>query len=81
MGLGSLYSGDVDVALRAFDQLADFAQRFGDRDILCLAQLGQGQARIMAGRVEEGMSLLDEAMVAVTRTRSPRCRRASSTAR
>ena len=66
VGLGSLYSGDVAVALRAFDQLADFAQRFADRDILCLAQLGQGQARIMAGRVEEGMILLDEAMVAVT---------------
>ena len=66
VGLGSLYSGDVDGALQAFDQLADFAQRFGDRDILCLAQLGQGQARIMAGRVEEGMTLLDEAMVAVT---------------
>ena len=66
VGLGSLYSGDVDSALQAFDQLAEFAQRFGDRDILCLAQLGQGQARIMAGRVEEGMTLLDEAMVAVT---------------
>ena len=66
VGLGSLYSGDVDGALQAFDQLAEFAQRFGDRDILCLAQLGQGQARIMAGRVEEGMTLLDEAMVAVT---------------
>ena len=66
VGLGSLYSGAVDGALQAFDQLADFAQRFGDRDILCLAQLGQGQARIMAGRVEEGMTLLDEAMVAVT---------------
>ena len=66
LALGSLYSGDVDVALRAFAQLADFAERFGDRDILCLAQLGQGQARIAAGRVEEGMILLDEAMVAVT---------------
>lgn len=66
VGLGSLYSGDVDGALRAFDQLADFAHGFGDRDILCLAQLGQGQARIMAGRVDDGMTLLDEAMVAVT---------------
>lgn len=65
-GLGSLYSGDVDGALRAFDQLAVFAHQFGDRDILCLAHLGQGQARIMAGRVEDGMVLLDEAMVAVT---------------
>ncbi|HEX5729158.1 helix-turn-helix transcriptional regulator [Microbacterium sp.] len=66
LGLGSLYSGDADGALRAFDQLVDFAQRFGDRDILCLARLGQGQARVMAGQVEEGMSLFDEAMVAVT---------------
>jgi len=66
MALGALYSGDVDGAQRAFEQLADFARHFGDRDILCLARLGQGQARIMAGRTEEGMSLLDEAMVAVT---------------
>lgn len=66
LALGSLYSGDVDVALRAFDELADFAQRFGDRDLICLAQLGRGQARIAAGRIEEGMILLDEAMVAVT---------------
>ena len=66
LGLGSLYGGDVDVALRAFAQLAEFARQFGDRDILCLAQLGQGQARIMGGRVEAGMALLDEAMVAVT---------------
>jgi DNA-binding CsgD family transcriptional regulator len=66
VGLGALYSGDVDGALQSFDGLALFAQSFGDRDILCLARLGQGQARIMAGRVEEGMTLLDEAMVAVT---------------
>lgn len=66
VALGSLYSGDADVALRAFEQLADFAQRFADRDILCLAQLGQGQALIAGGRVDEGMSLMDEAMVAVT---------------
>ena len=65
-GLGALYSGDVEGALRSFDGLAVFAEHFGDRDIMCLAQLGQGQARIMAGRVEEGMTLLDEAMVAVT---------------
>ncbi|MET4638422.1 LuxR C-terminal-related transcriptional regulator [Mycetocola sp. 2940] len=66
VGLGSLYSGDVDGALRAFDQLATFAERFADRDIYCLAQLGRGQSRIMAGQVEDGMTLLDEAMVAVT---------------
>ncbi|MET0830430.1 MAG: DNA-binding response regulator, partial [Microbacterium sp.] len=66
VGLGSLYSGDAEGALRAFDRLVDFAQRFGDRDILCLARLGQGQARVMAGQVEEGMILFDEAMVAVT---------------
>lgn len=66
LALGALYSGDVDGAQRAFRRLAEFARSFGDRDILCLAHLGQGQARIMAGRVEEGMSLLDEAMVAVT---------------
>jgi DNA-binding CsgD family transcriptional regulator len=66
VGLGSLYSGEVDGALGAFDRFADFAQRFGDRDFVCIAQLGQGQARIMAGRVGDGLSLLDEAMVAVT---------------
>lgn len=66
LGLGSLYSGDAAAALDAFDRFADFARGFADPDLLCLAQLGQGQARIMSGRVEEGMRLLDEAMVAVT---------------
>lgn len=33
---------------------------------MVLGQLGQGQARIMLGEIPEGLSLLDEAMVAVT---------------
>ena len=66
LALGSLFAGEVDVALRAFDELADFAESFGDRDIRCLAQLGRGQARIAAGRIDEGMLLLDEVMIAVT---------------
>jgi DNA-binding CsgD family transcriptional regulator len=56
------YSAAADTAARA----AEIGQRFGDSDLFALAVLGQGQMLIRAGRVEEGLALLDEAMVAVT---------------
>jgi len=45
---------------------AEIGQRHGDADLTALAIHVQGRARAMEGRVEEGLALLDEAMVAVT---------------
>jgi DNA-binding NarL/FixJ family response regulator len=42
------------------------ARRFGDRDLEFSAQALLGHAYVAAGRVAEGMSLLDEAMAAVS---------------
>lgn len=44
---------------------AEIGERHGDRDLVALAIHAQGRARAMEGRVEEGLSLLDEAMVSV----------------
>jgi DNA-binding CsgD family transcriptional regulator len=42
------------------------ARRFGDRDLEFSAQALLGHAYVASGRVEEGMSLIDEAMAAVS---------------
>jgi DNA-binding NarL/FixJ family response regulator len=41
-------------------------ERFGDRDLLALALHIQGQTLIKQARIEEGLRLLDQAMLAVT---------------
>ncbi len=65
-GLGALYRGDGAAGAEAFTQAADLGRERGDADAAALGLLGLGQARIMQGRLEEGLALLDEAMVAVT---------------
>ena len=47
-------------------EAAAIAERFGHADGFALATHGQGAMLIKAGRVQEGLALLDEAMVAVT---------------
>jgi DNA-binding CsgD family transcriptional regulator len=56
------YEAAQDVAAKA----AEIAERFGDRDLFAIAVHTQGLARIQLGLAEEGLALLDEAMVAVT---------------
>ncbi|MGH3367376.1 MAG: LuxR C-terminal-related transcriptional regulator [Nocardioidaceae bacterium] len=65
-GLHSLGSGDVSAAYTLFSQAAEVADRFTDRDLLALALLGQGQAKVKAGDAARGLTLLDQAMVAIT---------------
>ena len=42
------------------------AERFGDDDLAAIALMEQGHALVKEGRVEEGLRLVDETMVAVT---------------
>jgi DNA-binding NarL/FixJ family response regulator len=56
------YEGAADAAAGG----AEIGERFGDRDLVALAVQLQGLARIGQGRADEGLRLLDEAMVAVT---------------
>jgi len=66
MGLGKLYGGDPAGALQVFSRVADFGQKFQDKDLSALALLGTGQATLMLGHPDEGLRMFDEVMVAVT---------------
>jgi DNA-binding CsgD family transcriptional regulator len=59
-------AGDHDAAIAAAAEAAAIGERFGDADLFALATHDQGILLIERGRVEEGLGLLDEAMVAVT---------------
>jgi DNA-binding CsgD family transcriptional regulator len=58
--------GDYDAAYDAATGATETGRRFGDADLSAVAGHFQGLIRIKQGRVEEGLRLLDEAMVAVT---------------
>jgi DNA-binding CsgD family transcriptional regulator len=59
-------TGDYESAFEAAVQSASIAERFHDRDLLSMTLHIGGMARIKQGEVEDGLRLLDEAMVAVT---------------
>ena len=53
--------GDLDRAIELLDETHGLAKRVGDRDVQMLALSGKGRAFIKAGRIDEGLALLDEA--------------------
>lgn len=57
--------GDPAAGGTLFNQAADIARRFADHDLASLACHGRGRALIRLGHIEEGVAVLDEAMVAV----------------
>src|SRR5919108_1325736 len=58
--------GDWPGAHALAGQAAEMGERFGESDLVTLARNVQGRALIAQQRVDEGMTVLDEAMVAVT---------------
>ena len=58
--------GDWEAAYAAAANAAEIGERFGDPDLFALAVHEQGLILVNQGRVEEGLGLVDEAMVAVT---------------
>jgi tetratricopeptide (TPR) repeat protein len=62
----ALGQGDNETALAILNEIAGIADRSGDPDLLALTRHAQGRTLIRAGKVEEGVALLDEAMVSVT---------------
>jgi DNA-binding CsgD family transcriptional regulator len=60
-----IVQGDPAAGDALFNQTAEIARQYGDRDLACKAAQGRGRALIRLGRVREGVALLDEAMVAV----------------
>lgn len=57
--------GDYERAAAEFDEAVRIGRRFGEPDLVALSRHGQGRCSIRMGRIDEGVSLLDEAMVAV----------------
>ena len=61
-----LETADSEIAHALAANAVEIGRRFQDADLIAVAQHLQGRARIQQGRVEEGLSFLDEAMLAVT---------------
>jgi DNA-binding CsgD family transcriptional regulator len=59
-------AGDCAAAVAVAADAAAIGERFGDADLFALATQDQGILLIKQGWVEEGVGLLDEAMLAVT---------------
>lgn len=62
----STHAGDHAAAYQHASAALAFGERFGDPDLSATSRNLQGRARLAQGMVDEGLALLDEAMVAVT---------------
>jgi len=63
--LQHLATGDYEAAYTTAVQAAEIGERFSEADLANYARHLQGRALLKLGRVDEGLALLDEAMVAV----------------
>jgi DNA-binding CsgD family transcriptional regulator len=59
-------AGDFGRAAAIAGEAAAIGERFGDRDLAAMALHAQGHMLVKAGRVREGLPLLDESMVIAT---------------
>jgi ATP/maltotriose-dependent transcriptional regulator MalT len=59
-------AGEFEQAAAVAREAAALGERFGDRDLIALALHVEGHMLVKAGRVREGLPLLDESMVIVT---------------
>jgi DNA-binding CsgD family transcriptional regulator len=60
-----LAAGDRDAAFEAAERAAVIGERFDEPDLVAIARHQQGRARLEQERIQEGLGLLDEAMVMV----------------
>lgn len=65
-GLSAMFKGEGEQACSQFEQATSLGERFGDADLLAVAVLSHGQALIQQQCTDDGVALLDEAMVTVT---------------
>jgi DNA-binding CsgD family transcriptional regulator len=61
-----LRDGDDRAAFAAAVRAAVLGTRCGDRDLVTIALHLQGRARISEGRIDDGLALLDEAMLSIS---------------
>ncbi|MGH7677690.1 MAG: LuxR C-terminal-related transcriptional regulator [Gemmatimonadaceae bacterium] len=64
-GVRRILEGDVAEACALFQEAAEIGRRFGEPDLITMARHGVGRAKIRSGSIDEGLALLDEAMVAL----------------
>jgi hypothetical protein len=57
--------GDDDGALVLAEHATEIGQRFADRDLVALGIQAQGLVQVSAGKIPQGLALLDEAMISV----------------
>ncbi len=62
----SLMAGNLETARAAAASAAMIGDRFAEGDLVAFARSLEGRCLLRQGRIEEGLVLLDEAMVAVT---------------
>jgi class 3 adenylate cyclase len=53
--------GELERTVELFDDAYELAKRVGDRDVQMLALSGKGRSFIKAGKIDDGLALLDEA--------------------
>jgi ATP/maltotriose-dependent transcriptional regulator MalT len=61
-----LYRGDFDKAAETAVRVVETGRRFSEHDLVAQGLMMQGRVMIYAGRVRDGLALLDEAMVGLT---------------
>ena len=59
-----LMGADVESAAADFEHAYELGERFGDRDLQAMALIGKGKLAVLAGEVDKGLKLLDEATAA-----------------
>src|SRR6266498_1978603 len=64
-GLLAWFQRDFDAAIARYDEALELASRSGDRNLYWMSIHDKGHALCLLGKVDEGMTLLDEAMAAV----------------
>src|SRR5262249_57331304 len=61
-----LFTGQYEAAYESATVAVEYAERFRDSDLAAIALYMQGMSRIKLAAVDEGLRLLDEAMVGIT---------------
>jgi class 3 adenylate cyclase len=64
-GLIAWFQSQFEAAITSYDRALELASSSGDRDLYWMTYHDKGHALCLLGRVDEGMTLLDEAMAAV----------------
>lgn len=65
-GQRHLSAGELEQARDAAARAAAIGERFGEADLVAFSRNLQGRALLMQGRLDAGLALMDEAMVAAT---------------